>query len=295
MSNVRKVVIPVAGMGTRFLPITKVIPKELLPIGTRPTLHLVIEEAVCSGIDEVILITSPDKEEILDYFRGDTAYDRKLAQAGKGALLDGLRELTHGVRITAAPQENPKGLGHAILCAKEAVAGEPFIIILPDVLIESETPCCQQLIEAYEKTGLSVNATEHTPRDKIHLYGIYDIARSEDRLHYARSVVEKPTADEAPSDLSVVGRYLFTNEVMEVLEQTPPGRGGEIQLADAMNTLAAADKMIAYEYEGRQFDTGDPIGFLEANLFYGLRDHGEDLAPFIQKILAAHVTRDVDE
>lgn len=282
---VRKVVIPVAGMGTRFLPVTKAVPKELLPIGTKPTLQLVVEEAAVSGIEEVILVTSPDKHTITDFFKTDTTYDKKLKAAGKEKMLEGLYSLLKKVKITEAPQENPKGLGHAILCAKKAVAGEPFIIILPDVLIESKTPCCKQLIDAFEKTGCAVNATEHTPRDKIHLYGIYDIARSEGKYHYAKGVIEKPKAEEATSDFSVVGRYLFPPDVMKILEETPPGRGGEIQLADAMNTLSKQGKMIAYEYEGRQFDTGDPEGFLAANIFYGCRDYGEKIKPFIRNSL----------
>ncbi|MBT3182097.1 MAG: UTP--glucose-1-phosphate uridylyltransferase [Deltaproteobacteria bacterium] len=285
MSEVRKAAIPVAGMGTRFLPVTKAVPKELLPVGTKPTLQIVIEEAAASGIEEVVLITSPDKQEITNFFRTDTAYDQKLKAAGKEALLDGLSDLLKKVKITTAPQENPKGLGHAILCAKEAVCDEPFIVILPDVLIESRTPCCKQLIDAYKKTGCAVNATEHTPKSQIHLYGIYDIERSENKFHYASAVIEKPSAEEAPSDLSVVGRYLFPAETFKILEETPPGKNNEIQLADAMNTLAKMGKMVAYEYEGRQFDTGDPAGFLQANIFYGYKNHKKEIEQFMEEVI----------
>lgn len=285
MTKVRKAVIPVAGLGTRFLPVTKVCPKELLPIGTTPTLQIVIEEAVASGVEEIVLVTSPQKTQILEYFRSDTPYDARLKELGKEKLLDGLRDLARRVRITSAPQDAPKGLGHAILCAKAAVGSEPFLVILPDVLIESTTPCCQQLVAAYEKTGCAVNATEHTPTHQIHLYGIYDIASSEGKLHQARGVVEKPSAEEAPSDFSVVGRYLFPPELFGILEETRPGRGGEIQLADAMNTLAKQGKMVALEYEGRQFDTGDPAGFLKANIFYGRQRHANELDPFMRELL----------
>jgi len=285
MTSVKKAVIPVAGMGTRFLPITKAVPKELLPIGTTPTLQIVIEEAAASGIEEIVLVTSPDKAEIADYFRTDSAYDKKLKTLGKEGLLEDLYSLLSRVKVTSAPQEKPKGLGHAILCAKDAVGDEPFIIILPDVLIESKVPCCKQLIEAFETSGCAVNATEHTPRHQIHLYGIYDIGRSEGSFHYARAVVEKPSAEDAPSDLSVVGRYLFPAEVFKVLEETPPGKNGEIQLADAMNTLAKAGKMVAFEYKGRQFDTGDPVGFLQANVYYGYHRHKEDMEKFIEEII----------
>lgn len=285
MAEVRKAVIPVAGMGTRFLPVTKAVPKELLPIGTKPTLQIVVEEAAASGIEEIVLVTSPDKQGILDFFRTDTVYDKKLGAAGKESMLGELYSLLKNIKITPAPQEKPKGLGHAILCAKRAVGDEPFVIILPDVLIESKVPCCRQLIEAFEKTGCAVGATEHTPRHQIHLYGIYDISRSDGAFHYARSVVEKPSADETPSDFSVVGRYLFPSEVFKILEETPPGKGGEIQLADAMNTLAKMGKMVAYEYKGRQFDTGDPIGFLQANVFYGYRKYKDEMENFIEDLI----------
>ena len=284
MSTVRKAVIPVAGMGTRFLPVTKSVPKELLPIVTKPTLQIVVEEAATSGIEEIILVTSPDKPEIENFFKTDTAYDKKLEAAGKESMIAPLRDLLSTITVRCAPQINPKGLGHAILCAKEAVDGEPFVIILPDVLIESDVPCCRQLIDAFEKTGAAINATEHTPREKIHLYGVYDIDSSDGRLHKAKGVVEKPSAEEATSDLSVVGRYLFPYDVMNILEETPPGRGGEIQLADAMNTLANDGRMFAYEYEGEQFDTGDPEGFLKANIYYGLKQMPDELGNFLNKI-----------
>lgn len=285
MTRVRKALIPVAGLGTRFLPVTKAVPKELLPIGTTPTIQIVIEEAAASGIEEILLVTSPHKGSIAEYFRTDTPYDRRLAELGKEKLLEGLHALAKRVRITTAPQEEPRGLGHAVLCGKQAIGQEPFLVILPDVLIESPVPCCRQLVGAYEKTGKAVNATEHSPREKLHLYGIYDIASSEGRFHRARAVVEKPRPEEAPSDFSVVGRYLFPPEIFGILERTPPGKGGEIQLADAMNTLAKDGRMIAYEYEGRQFDTGDPPGFLMANIFYGRRNFAGEIDPFLREML----------
>lgn len=281
---IKKAVIPVAGLGTRFLPATKAVPKELLPIVTTPTLHIVVEEVYKSGVEEVVLVSSPIKTQIKEYFRNDTAYDRELIRLGKGNLLDSINSLVKNVRITIAPQAEPRGLGHAVLCAKDAVGREPFIVILPDVLIESSVPCCKQLISAFEKTKVCVNATEHSPRDKLHLYGIYDISRSEGRYHFAKGVIEKPKTEDATSDLSVVGRYLFTPEVFDILENLPPGRGGEIQLADAMDVLAKKGQMVAFEYEGRQFDTGDPVGFLKANIFYGLKKYPEELGKFIKEL-----------
>lgn len=285
MARVRKAVIPVAGLGTRFLPVTKAVPKELLPVGTKPTLQWVIEEAMASGITEIVLVTSPYKHDIENYFRRNTAYDKALTTQKKETLLHEFRRLTDKITIVSVVQEKPMGLGHAILCAKKVVGSEPFVICLPDVIIESKTPCVRQLISAYEKIGCAVNATEHTPRDKIHLYGIYDIASSDGRLHKARHVIEKPKAEEAPSDFSVVGRYLFTPDVFKILEDTKPGRGGEIQLADAMDTLARSGRMYAYEYEGRQFDTGDKLGFLMANIFYGYREFPEEIGKFMREII----------
>ncbi|HPQ80425.1 MAG TPA: UTP--glucose-1-phosphate uridylyltransferase [bacterium] len=282
---VRKVVIPVAGMGTRFLPVTKAVPKELLPVGTVPILHVVVEEALASGVEEVVLVTSPDKASVADYFRSDTAYDKRLNALKKEAMLESLRQITGRARFTTVTQDEPRGLGHAIHCAKKAVGDEPFLIILPDVIIESKAPCCGQLVDAYEKTGCAVNATEHTPREKLHLYGIYDLSSSDGRFHRARGVVEKPTAEEAPSDLSVVGRYLFPPDLFSILDNTPPGRGGEIQLADAMNELALNGRMIAYEYEGMQFDTGDPLGFLKANIFYGRRNNEVEVDAFMREVM----------
>ena len=282
--DVRKAVIPVAGLGTRFLPVTKAVPKELLPIGTKPTLQFVIEEAADSGITDVVLVSSPQKMLIQQFFDRDTPYDKSLAKAKKEHMLDEQRRLTDRVSVHSVMQDEPKGLGHAILCSNKAVGDEPFIVILPDVLIESNLPCCKQLINAYEETGCSVNATEHTPREQLHLYGIYDIGKSDGRYHWAKAVVEKPSADEAPSDFSVVGRYLFTPDVYTILEDTPPGKGGEIQLADAMNTLAKQNRMVAYEYEGHQYDTGDNLGFIKANIFYGLKQYPDELRSFMRNL-----------
>lgn len=282
---VRKAVIPAAGLGTRFLPVTKSVPKELLPIVTKPTLLFVIEEAVKSGIEEIIFVTSAAKSQIMEFFTKTTAYTRELERMGKSSVLNELGDLISKIKVVSVNQEVPQGLGHAVLCAKKAVANEPFIVILPDIIIESKTPCCRQLIDAYHKTGCSLSATEHTPQHLLHLYGIYDIMRSEGRIHWAKGVVEKPASGSEPSDLSVVGRYLFTPEVFEIIEKTKPGRNNEIQLADAMDTLAKKEKMAALEYEGRQFDTGDPIGFLKANIYYGWKSYPSETSEFISEML----------
>jgi len=285
MRYVKKAVIPVAGMGTRFLPVTKSVPKELLPILTKPTLQIVVEEAIRSGVDEIILVTSKDKDEIVRFFDRGTRYDEKLRDAGKTEKLSELYDILNSMKVKTVFQDKPKGLGHAVLCAKDVVGDEPFIVILPDVIIESEVPCCRQLIDAFNVTGCAVNATEHSPRDMLYMYGVYDIDHSDGKFHYAREVIEKPETGTEPSDFSVVGRYLFPSDVFKILESLPPGKGGEIQLADAMNELAKNGRMVAYEYDGMQFDTGDPKGFLQANIFYGCKKYGKavmDVAGLIE-------------
>lgn len=275
MSTIRKALIPVAGLGTRFLPVTKAVPKELLPILSVPTLQIVMEEALESRIEEVILVVSPKKAKILEYFR----------DVGPDERLNGLRQLVNQLKISTVLQNEPTGLGAAVLCAREAVGDGPFVVILPDVLIEAKTPCCRQLIAAFEKVGVAVNATMHTPRHKLSRYGVYDIESSDGRFHKARRVLEKPRVEDAPSDFSVDGRYVFPSDVFRVIAQIPPGRNGEIQLADAMDVLARQGRMIAYEYEGRQFDTGDPEGYLKANIYYGRKNYPDQIDTFIRELL----------
>jgi len=277
--SVKKVVIPAAGLGTRFLPMTKVFPKELLPIVDKPALQYVIEEAVDSGIDEIILVISKGKETIAEYFTHNKEYEAKLKELGKEKLLDELNDFIKRFKITLAYQDEPKGLGHATYCAKDAVGDEPFILILPDVIIESDPPCSKQLIDVYNRIGKSVIYTEHTPRDQLHLYGVLDLESSVGPLHKIRQMIEKPSADEAPSDLTIVGRYLFTSSIFPLIEQTKPGKGGEIQITDAMTELAKTEGLYAFEHEAKVFDTGDKLGYMRANVHYGVRnsDFGENL------------------
>jgi len=270
-SKIRKAVIPAAGLGTRFLPATKTLPKELLPILNIPVLQMVVQEAVKSGIEEILLIVSPHKPDLSSHFRHDRYYEAQLEAKNKSDSLSELNHLMEKVTIRPILQTEPKGLGHAIWVAKKEVGEEPFLVLLPDILIDHPVPCSRQLIEAFNKKRTSINATMHIPKNGIQLFGIYDIASSEGRFHKAKRVVEKPKANEAPSDFAVIGRYLFLPEIFSVLEKTPAGKNGEIQLADAMSTLASEEKLYAYEFEGKHFDTGDVLGFLKANLHYGLK------------------------
>lgn len=284
MLKVRKTVIPVAGLGTRFLPATKSVPKELLPIGTKPTLQFVIEEAVNSGIEEVILVTNPRKVQITQYFQAGGFYDKILEGLGKINMLDDLNRLLKRVKITEAMQDAPKGLGHAILCAKKAVGNEPFIIQLPDEVYDGDNPCTKQLIDVYERIGLSVNATRHTPKEQIRLYGIHSVEDDKDKLHKSKGVVEKPRPEDAPSDFCVAGRYLFTPDIFDILENTPPSKDGEIQLAEAMNTQAKGKGLFAYEFDGNRFDTGDKLGYIKANIYFGYKDFPTEVGEYVKEL-----------
>jgi len=253
--SITKAVIPAAGLGTRMRPVTHLVAKELLPVVTKPSLYLVLEEALASGLNEIILITSEAKKP---------SFER-------------LSEFFPKLKFQYVIQKEALGLGHAVGLAEKMVAGNPFIIMLPDIIIDHEKPASAQLIEQFQKKGKSINATEHTPRENLHLYGVYDIAKSDGKLHQAKGVVEKPKAEEATSDLTVVGRYLFTPDLFEILKKTPPGRNNEIQLADAMDTMAKQGNLYAYEFEGTHLDIGNPVGMLRANFYFGKKEHGTDI------------------
>ena len=281
MVDIKKAVIPVAGLGTRFLPVSKSVPKELVSIGTTPILQLVIEEAMNSGIEEVILITSPIKKAIEDYFSPDTKYCQELEKANKTKMLSGLNKIIKKVKITYIEQNEPKGLGDAILRAKDAIGNESFCVLLPDHIFTSETPCTKQLINAYNRVNACINAVERVPKSKIPDYGIYEVEDAHDTLMKAIRVVEKPKLKEAPSNIAVIGRYLFTPEVFDILENLEPGKNGEIQLADAQNVLASQGKMYACLFEGFQFDTGDEWGFLKANIYLAYRNYRKETDEFV--------------
>lgn len=277
MSNkITKAVIPVAGLGTRFLPATKVVPKELLPIVDKPALQYVIEEAVNSGLTDIILVTNPLKSLIEEHFTSGTAHDELLKERGKHHLLKSLHELNEKINIHTVLQDKPLGLGHAVLCAKEAVGDDWFVVLLPDMLIDSKVPCTAQMVKIWKEVEKAVIATEHAPREKISQYGIIDVlpcANRED-LYKVKSLIEKPKLEEAPSDLFISGRYLLPPSVFKYLEQTKPGAGGEIQLTGALSELVDNDELYAFEFKGVLHDTGDKIGFLMANIHYALKNEG---------------------
>lgn len=272
MQKITKAVIPAAGLGTRFLPATKACPKEMLPIVDKPTIQYIIEEALASGITEFLIVTSSTKRAIEDHFDRSPELELNLEQHGKTELLQMLRGIAE-VNIHFIRQKEAKGLGHAILCAKAFVSSEPFAVLLgDDVVYNDEYPCLKQLLDVYAATGGSVLGCQTVPQEKVSAYGIVDsMPTNNENIFQVKDMVEKPAAAEAPSRLAVLGRYIITPEIFAILENTEPGRGGEIQLTDALKVLAQQQKMYAYDFIGRRYDVGDKQGYLEAMVEYALR------------------------
>jgi len=268
---IRKAVIPAAGLGTRFLPATKAIPKEMIPIVDKPLLQYMVEEAAESGIEQVILVTAAGKQAMEDHF--DTAYEleQALEKKGKTGLLKEVRRLTRLCEIVSVRQHAPLGLGHAIGCARPAVGDEPFVVLLPDDMIYNpEYPGCKQMMDVHQEYGRSVVALMEVPQRQISWYGMVEYEKVKDRVVRVKRSVEKPEPEDAPSNLGIVARYLFTPDIFEAIENTKPGAGGEIQITDAINTMAGEGKVLGLVFEGRRFDAGDKLGFLEATLHYAM-------------------------
>ena len=284
---VRKVVLPVAGLGTRFLPATKTIPKEMLPIVDIPTVQLNVEECVASGIEEIIFVTARGKETIENHFDRSGELEALLEKRGKTADLESIRRLTTMARFISVRQSEARGLGHAVLCAKAAVGDEPFAVLLGDDLLEGKQPGLRQLVDNYDRWGQGVVGLKEVPAGQEHLYGIVDGDKVADRDWRLRRMIEKPAPGTAPSRLAIIGRYVLPPEIFEILEQTPPGRGGEIQLTDAMAVLCERRGMHGLEVEGRRFDAGDRAGYVLAVLYYALRrtDIGADVRAGAQRLL----------
>lgn len=273
---IRKVVIPVAGFGTRLLPATKSIPKEMMPIVDRPIIHYLVEEAVASGIEEVIFINHPDKKAIEDYFKPAPELEKRLASAGKFDVLAELQDLTQMAKISYAYQPNALGNGHAILMAKDLVGDEPFAVVWGDDLFESETPRLKQLIDTYNQYGASVLALVQSQSDTsfpeyCKRYGCVGAEQIGPKTHKINSIIEKPEPSEAPSDLFSIGGYIYTPTLFEILEATKPGKSDEIWLADATTELLKREPIYGSVIEGTYCDVGNKMGFLKANIHYGLR------------------------
>ncbi|MGH7839990.1 MAG: UTP--glucose-1-phosphate uridylyltransferase [Candidatus Binataceae bacterium] len=269
--QVRKAVIVAAGLGTRMLPASKVIPKEILPVVDQPAIQMVVEEAAASGIEEIVLLLGPGKEALLEHFQPAAALERYLEQRGKTELLESVRQMNRLAHFTTAWQDAPRGLGHAVLQARDAVGNEPFAVILPDDIFDSARPGLRQLLDAAEAADAPAVALMRVPRAEIPKYGIVAVQPCGPRLYELTGMVEKPPIEKAPSDFAIIGRYVLTPEIFDLLAHVKPGAGGEIQLTDGLRALAQRRKLYGYELEGVRYDLGDRVGFLTAQIGFGLK------------------------
>jgi len=282
---IRKAVFPVAGLGTRFLPATKVVPKEMLPVVDRPLIHYAVEEAKAAGVEHFVFITGRGKDAIEDYFDHAFELEANLERSGKKAdialLAAGLPEAG---AISFVRQQEPAGLGHAVWCARDVVGDEPFAVILPDDLVMAKTPCLKQLIDVHSDKGGNVVAVENVPRDQVNRYGVLDIAHDDGRLAAVKGLVEKPAPEKAPSTLSIIGRYVLQPEIFEMLGRKERGAGGEIQLTDAMAKLIGRQPFHGLRFEGTRYDCGNKLGFLQANVAFALArdDLRDELAAWLK-------------
>jgi UTP--glucose-1-phosphate uridylyltransferase len=286
-TKIRKGVIPAAGLGTRFLPATKAVPKELLPIVDKPTIQYIVEEAVASGLEEIILITARGKGGIEDHFDVSVELEETLKKQKKEGLLRLVRELSEMVRVVAIRQKEPKGLGHAVLCAREAVGEEPFAVLLGDDIVDSDPPCLAQMMEVSRQKDGGVIALLRVPETETHLYGIIRGHNAGERIYQITEMVEKPKPDQAPSNLAVIGRYILPPEIFPIIEKTPPGKGGEIQLTDALQELARRTPLYGYEFKGERYDAGDKVGYLQANIAFALKrpEMAARVKEFLKKVM----------
>ena len=269
--SVKKAIIPAAGLGTRFLPATKAQAKEMLPIVDKPTLQYIIEEAIESGIEEILIVTGRNKKSIEDHFDRSVELELELEQKGKTAMLEMVQDISNMVNIHYIRQKEPKGLGHAIHCAKSFIGNEPFAVLLGDDIVDASTPCLKQMIDAYDEYKTTVLGVQEVAKENVDKYGILDVKHIEDRVYKVKDMVEKPSIEEAPSNIAILGRYIITPEIFNILENQEPGKGGEIQLTDALQTLATKEAIYAYNFEGRRYDVGDKLGFLEATVDFALK------------------------
>jgi len=281
--KVKKAVIPAAGFGTRFLPATKVVPKELLPIVDKPTIQYIMEEVAAAGIEEVILITGREKGSIEDHFDTSSELENHLKKKNRKDLLRMVQNISEMVTLVSVRQKEPLGLGHAILCAKKVVGHEPFAVLLGDDLIDAKIPCIRQMIDVYQKMGGVLLAIQKVPKTETHLYGIIKGKRVSDRIYRIEEMVEKPKQGTAPSNLAIIGRYILPPQIFGILERVSPDPKGEIQLTDGLRGLSQGIPIFGYEFFGDRYDAGDKLGYLQANISFGLK-HPE-LGPKLKRFL----------
>jgi len=284
--KIRKAIIPAAGLGTRFLPATKAIPKEMLPIVDKPTIQYIVEEVIASGIEDLLIITGRNKGSIEEHFDRAIELEDNLEKNNKEELLEEVRKISKMINIHTVRQKDPKGLGHAVYCAKSFVGNEPFAVLLGDDIVDSKVPCLKQMIDMYELYNSTILGVQEVTWENVSKYGIVSGQKINDRIYTVNDLIEKPNRDEAPTNIAILGRYIITPEIFKILENTKKGVGGEIQLTDGLKELAKIQKMFAYIFEGRRYDVGSKIGFLEATVDFALKreDLKESFKAYLNKI-----------
>ena len=284
--KVRKAVIPAAGLGTRFLPATKAQPKEMLPIVDKPTIQYIIEEAAAAGIEDIIVVTGRNKRSIEDHFDRSIELEMELEKDGKDDMLKMVKDIPEIANIHFIRQKQPLGLGHAVLTASHFIGNEPFAVLLGDDVVISRKPCLQQMIEVFDEYQTSIVGVQKVSDDVVHKYGIVDGKSVDDGVYKVKGLVEKPSLEEAPSNIAILGRYILTPEIFRFLETQEKGAGGEIQLTDAMKRLAAEQAMYAYIFKGHRYDVGSKTGFLQANIEFALRNPEirDELMEYLKKL-----------
>jgi UTP--glucose-1-phosphate uridylyltransferase len=287
MKKVRKAIIPAAGLGTRFLPATKAMPKEMLPIVDKPTIQYIVEEAVASGIEDIIIVTGRSKRAIEDHFDFALELEQNLIEKGKTDLLDRVQYSSNLADIHYIRQKEPKGLGHAVWCARNFIGDEPFAVLLGDDIVQSNTPCLRQLIDEYEATYSSVIGVQQVPDNETHRYGIIDPLIQTGRRYQVNNFVEKPAPGTAPSNLAIMGRYILTPEIFQFLDNPETGAGGEIQLTDAIQKLNSIQRVFAYDFEGKRYDVGEKVGFVKTQVEFALQNEElrEEVLVFLKDIV----------
>lgn len=287
-NNVRKAVIPAAGLGTRFLPATKAQPKEMLPIVDKPTLQYIIEEAVASGVEEILIITGRNKKSIEDHFDKSVELELELENKGKNDLLEVVRGISNMVNIHYIRQKEPKGLGDAIYCARYFIGDEPFAVMLGDDIVDNGngTPCLKQLMDVYDKYNTTILGVQEIDKKDTDKYGMVDGIKIENDVYKVNALVEKPSTDTAPSNVAILGRYIITPDIFDILGDLPPGKNGEVQLTDALEKIKSNHGMYAYTFEGRRYDLGDKLGFLQATVDFALKkdELKEPFLKYLEKV-----------
>jgi UTP--glucose-1-phosphate uridylyltransferase len=287
MAVVRKAIIPAAGLGTRFLPATKAMPKEMLPIVDKPTIQYIVEEAIHSGIEDIIVVTGKGKRAIEDHFDHANDLEQTLFKSGKWELLQQVQDVSELVNIHYIRQKEPKGLGHAIWCARKFIGDEPFAVLLGDDIVESDVPCIKQLMNVYDHTGSSVVGVQKVPSSDTSRYGIISPSNQNGRIYEVEDLIEKPLPWQAPSDLAIMGRYILTPEIFSILENQESGIQGEIQLTDAIKALNKLQNVHALNFEGQRYDVGEKLGFIITNIEFALKNNElkQPLLTYLQQLI----------